>query len=189
MEPDRGNTHCYETMVTFLAAPNTVINTFENNQILPRASSVANCEAAPGTQYITSDTSSPATIYVHPATNDDPATNGSTYVYTARQFAVFAGQTGSDDQRAMAAADQRYTMARRISRPTLPSPIRRSPILAVFAFRAAFGPDLIVNETSTASLENDLQVAAHLKELTGPASYSAVLTQPETRGEFLETKL
>lgn len=62
---------------------------FENETPLAAASSLANCEAKPGTYWISALTNGPQTMYVNPTSATDPATNGNVYEYSARSKAIF----------------------------------------------------------------------------------------------------
>jgi hypothetical protein len=66
----------------------TWVNVWENGAFLTYASSVAGVDATAGSYYVTSETSSPITLYVHPVGNTNPESDGNLYEYTNRQFGI-----------------------------------------------------------------------------------------------------
>ena len=82
------------------ADPNvTWVNAWENGSFLVRATSIANCDATPGSYYPNADTGNgtiPTTLYIHTNNGSNPGRNGRLYEYSKRQYAlrsVLAGVT------------------------------------------------------------------------------------------------
>lgn len=86
-----GATSVYQATVPIDADPNiTWVNTWEDGEFLVRATSIANCDATPGSYYPSADTGNgtiPITLYIHTSDGSDPATNGRRYEYSKRQYA------------------------------------------------------------------------------------------------------
>jgi hypothetical protein len=62
---------------------------WEAGTMMPRAASIAACDATPGSFYAAEPTTSgPDTVYVHPEGSTNPATNGREYALTKRRWCV-----------------------------------------------------------------------------------------------------
>ena len=84
-----GQPNVYQASVTIQSDTTvTHVNAWEDGLYLPRASSLANCSATPGTSWVSSDTTDSIILYVHPRGNTNPASDGKTYAYSARQMAI-----------------------------------------------------------------------------------------------------
>jgi hypothetical protein len=67
------------------------LSVWEDGVRLARAASVDACDAAPGSYFPSSDSASPATMYVHASDSSDVTTNGAVYLINVR----FYGYTGN----------------------------------------------------------------------------------------------
>ena len=82
-----GQTNVYQASLTIATgASDPYVRAWENGVRFTRATSVANCDATPSSIYVSSDSSSPITLYIHTSDSSNPATNGKTYEYSARNF-------------------------------------------------------------------------------------------------------
>jgi hypothetical protein len=89
----------YESSITFDEHPagNQEILLLENGIRLARVVDLATCDSTPGSYVTSSDTASPATMYIHPTGSTDPAGNGSEYRFSKRIFAIAqTAQAGSN---------------------------------------------------------------------------------------------
>jgi hypothetical protein len=86
-----GTKNVYQVSVPIDADPNiTWVNAWEDGKFLVRATSIANCDATPGSYYPSADTGNgtiPITLYIHTGNGSNPATNGKLYEYSKRQNA------------------------------------------------------------------------------------------------------
>jgi hypothetical protein len=86
-----GTTSVYQVEVPIDADPNiTWVNAWEDGNFLVRATSIANCDATPGSYYPSADTGNgtiPITLYIHTSDGSNPGTNGRLYEYSKRQYA------------------------------------------------------------------------------------------------------
>jgi hypothetical protein len=78
-----GQTNVYQIAVTVdYSASEPMFNTmWENDVRLVRATSVANCDATPGSMYASNDNNANVTLYVHASDSSSAITNGKTYEY------------------------------------------------------------------------------------------------------------
>lgn len=73
------------------------LRVWENGTRLKWVSSIANCEAEAGTFFVSNAAiANPATIYVHPTGDTDPASDGKLYEITAREQALTGAGATSD---------------------------------------------------------------------------------------------
>jgi hypothetical protein len=90
-----GTKYVYGVVVPIDADPNiTWVNVWENGSFLIRASSIANCDATPGSYYPSTDTGNgtiPITLYIHTSDGSNPGMNGRLYEYSKRQEALDTG--------------------------------------------------------------------------------------------------
>jgi hypothetical protein len=86
-----GTENVYQATVPIDADPNiTWVNAWEDGNFLVRATSIANCDATPGSYYPSADTGNgtiPITLYIHASDGSDPGANGRLYEYSKRQYA------------------------------------------------------------------------------------------------------
>lgn len=84
-----GQTSVYQTTLTDSVTGGNWVNAWENfstgGPIMTRAASIAACDATAGSIYVSSDTTSPFTLYIHTTAGTNPSSNGNVYEYTARQ--------------------------------------------------------------------------------------------------------
>jgi hypothetical protein len=86
-----GRTNVYEKAIaTAPANGEQYINAWEDGVAMLRASSVANCDATPGSHYPTAETGN-ITWYVHPTGSGNPGTNSKTYEVSVRDTGLDAG--------------------------------------------------------------------------------------------------
>jgi hypothetical protein len=78
-----GQTNVYEIAVTvdYASSEPHWNSVWENNTRLVRASSVANCDATPGSMYASNDNAASVTLYVHASDSTSVIANGKTYEY------------------------------------------------------------------------------------------------------------
>jgi hypothetical protein len=85
-----GQTNVYQASVP-LDLPTTstsFMNVWENGAFLKRATSLADCDATPGTYWRESEAASPITLYIHPPGSTDPTSNGKLYEYARRNHGL-----------------------------------------------------------------------------------------------------
>ena len=94
-----GQTNVYEVSITFeeRAGGNQETLVLEDGTRLTRVADVATCDSTAGSYYPDSDTTSPATLYVHTTNSDNPETNGLEYRYSARVYAIAEGHQASSE--------------------------------------------------------------------------------------------
>lgn len=84
-----GRTNVYEVSLSpDLVNPGTWNSTWEGTTRLVRATSIANCDATPGSYIPTSDILAPITMYIHATDSSDITANGKVYQYAHRQFSL-----------------------------------------------------------------------------------------------------
>jgi len=82
-----GRTNVYEaTLTAEWTASKSWARAWEDTSHLTRVADIATCDSTPGSYVPDNDTASPYTLYVHTTNSDDPATNGSVYEHSARDF-------------------------------------------------------------------------------------------------------
>ena len=82
-----GRTNVYEITVSpDVDGVTTFINVWENDSFLTLATDVANCDATPGSYYVTSHVVAPLTIYVHASDSSDVRTNNKDYEHGQRRY-------------------------------------------------------------------------------------------------------
>ncbi len=83
-----GYTYVYESSPTTAAAyGEQYINGWEDGEFLVRATSIANCDATPGSHYPTAEYGK-ITWYVHASDGNNPGTNGMVYECSARNYGL-----------------------------------------------------------------------------------------------------
>lgn len=86
-----GQSFTYQSTVT-VAEPgvSSFISVWENNVRLVQASSIANCDATPGSYFSSSQNvvTSPTTLYVHASDSSNVITNGKLYEFSSRQTGI-----------------------------------------------------------------------------------------------------
>jgi hypothetical protein len=94
-----GRTNVYEKAVTTAAVNGEqYVNAWEDGAVLVRATSVANCDATPGSHYPTAETGN-ITWYVHPSDSGNPDSNGKEYEVSVRDFgldSIYDGTVATD---------------------------------------------------------------------------------------------
>lgn len=99
-----GTTNCWSQQVTL--DPNSYTATTADANGFPRAyandalmypyvASTALCDSTAGSYSVDSKTTLTPTFYIHPADNSDPNTNGVTYAYVKREFAIKMDGSGA----------------------------------------------------------------------------------------------
>jgi len=84
-----GRTFVYEIALSPDLGPFGSWNSIWEDEIrLVRVTSVANCDATPGSYFPSSDTVAPITMYVHASDDSNPGTNGKVYKYSKRLCSV-----------------------------------------------------------------------------------------------------
>jgi hypothetical protein len=84
-----GQTNVYQVALSpDLAASGTWNSVWQDSVRLVRATSIANCDATPGSYYPSSDTTAPITMYVHASDSSNPGASGKIYRYAKRQLSV-----------------------------------------------------------------------------------------------------
>jgi hypothetical protein len=89
-----GQTNVYEKSVT--TAPSLGeqwVNVWEDGVFLARAASVAACDGAAGSYYVTADFGV-ITVYIHPTGSGDPTSNGKTYEVSCRNAGIYSVGNG-----------------------------------------------------------------------------------------------
>lgn len=82
-----GQTYIYEKSLVWY--PDTAwFRAWENSNHLVRVTSLANCDATAGSYYPSSDSASPATLYVHASDHGNPESNGKIYEYAKRNYGI-----------------------------------------------------------------------------------------------------
>src|ERR1035441_4092157 len=66
----------------------TFVSVWEDGARLVRATSVANCDATPGSYFPSAESTSPITLYVHAADHSNPSSNGKLYEYSRRRHGL-----------------------------------------------------------------------------------------------------
>lgn len=87
-----GRVNAYQQTVTIeLHASTSFVLVTEADNMLVRVADAATCEATAGSYAVSTDTGSgntSVTVYVHPAASGNPGTNGITYRYSRRLYAI-----------------------------------------------------------------------------------------------------
>lgn len=85
-----GQTNVYQAAVTISSSGATTpwVSVWVDGTRLLRAASLAACDSTAGTYFPSADNSSPITLYVHPAGDSDPASDGKIYEYTVRHHGI-----------------------------------------------------------------------------------------------------
>lgn len=85
-----GRTNVYQATVSpeLNVDAQTNVNVWENNAYLTYASSIANCDATPGSYFPSSNTTAPITLYINPVGSTNPTSDGNTYEFSSRQSGV-----------------------------------------------------------------------------------------------------
>lgn len=94
-----GYTNIYQTQVTIQADPViTWVSAWENSTRLLRADTMALCDSTAGSCIPSADVGTgtiTVTLYVNTTDSSNPATNGRAYSYSARQYGINNGMTGT----------------------------------------------------------------------------------------------
>jgi hypothetical protein len=85
-----GRTNVYEISITpeWNGSGKDFVNVWEDDTILTRAASVANCDANAGSCYPSDEGAGTITLYVHATDSSDVTSNGAVYEYTKRKYGL-----------------------------------------------------------------------------------------------------
>jgi hypothetical protein len=83
-----GYTYVYQVSVVIEQYPDQFMSLWEDDVRYTIAADLAACDSTAGTYYCADMSTSPATVYVHPADNSNPGTNGKKYEYPRRSQGV-----------------------------------------------------------------------------------------------------
>lgn len=83
-----GRTNVYQTTITLPGSVKALGNIFEDDTILQQYNNLDSVEANPGSAHVSDWTATTTTLYVHSSDNGNPDSNGETYRYSRRLYAI-----------------------------------------------------------------------------------------------------
>ncbi len=89
-----GKTNVYQTAIT-IPSTGGYVRIWENDTLLTRVASIDLVDATPSSYYPSSESAGAATMYIHATASANPATNGKTYEYSARDWGVSVGASST----------------------------------------------------------------------------------------------